>query len=83
MKKPTTFFAVLPDSYMTLSFLEQKCLNLLRSLPYLHTYFSAGRTDAAISYAVISYERAAAGTGLRSSCLLHLLPDNLFQSQWY
>lgn len=78
MRKPTTFFAVLPDSYITLSFLEQKCLNLLRSLPYLHTYFSAGRTDAAISY-----ERAAAGTGLRSSCLLHLLPDNLFQSQWY
>lgn len=78
MIKPTTFFAVLPDSYITLSFLEQKCLNLLRSLPYLHTYFSTGRTDAAISY-----ERAAAGTGLRSSCLLHLLPDNLFQSQWY
>lgn len=29
MKKPTTFFAVLPDSYIILSFLQQKCLNFL------------------------------------------------------
>lgn len=72
MKNPTIFFALLRDSHSTVSFLEQKCLNLLRSLPYLHIYFSADKTDA-----TTGYDRAAAGTGLSSSCLLHLLPVSI------